>query len=110
MSGGSGGNPIEGYEGAELAAALAESMAGLADMFDLVMEDAEAVAHRDEVSSALRAYKEEYGPTIVEVQEHGLQLAENIQAGASEIARNDQESAEHYETPWDLGTDLQVNF
>lgn len=110
MSGESGGNPIEGFEGAELAAALAESMAGLADMFDLIMEDAETVAHRDEVSSALRAYKEEYGPALIEVQEHGLQLAENIQAGASEIARNDQEAAERYETPWDLGTDLQVNF
>ncbi|MES0835715.1 hypothetical protein [Nocardiopsis tropica] len=110
MSSETGGNPIEGYEGAQLAEALAESMAGLADMFDLIMEDAETVAQRDEVSSALRAYKDEYGPAIVEVQEHGLQLAENIQAGASEISRNDQESAGDYKTPWDLGVDLQVNF
>ncbi|MEV2279395.1 hypothetical protein AB0I72_27845 [Nocardiopsis sp. NPDC049922] len=110
MSGESGGNPIEGYEGAQLAEALAESMAGLADMFDLIMEDAETVAQRDEVSSALRAYKEEYGPAIVEVQEHGLQLADNIQAGASEIARNDQEAAGDYQTPWDLGVNLEVNF
>lgn len=110
MSGESGGNPIEGYEGAELAEALAESMAGLADMFDLIMEDAETVATRDEVSSALRAYKEEYGPALIEVQEHGLQLAENIQAGASEIARNDHEAAGDYDTPWDLGTSLKVNF
>ncbi len=110
MSDEAGGNPIEGYEGAELAGALAESMAGLADMFELIMEDAETVVHRDEISSALRVYREEYGPALVEVQEHGLQLAENIQAGASEIALNDHESAEDYNTPWDLGMDLRINF
>ncbi|WP_150250413.1 hypothetical protein [Nocardiopsis deserti] len=71
MAGEAGANPIEALEGGELAEALAEAMAGLADMFDLIMEDAETVAQRDEVSSALRAYKEEYAPTLVEVQEHG---------------------------------------
>ncbi|MFE6450398.1 hypothetical protein [Nocardiopsis dassonvillei] len=106
MAGEAGANPIEALEGGELAEALAEAMAGLADMFDLIMEDAETVAQRDEVSSALRAYKEEYAPTLVEVQEHGLQLANNIQAGASETALNDLESAEEYNTPWDLN----VNF
>ncbi|MEY9215023.1 hypothetical protein NI17_016935 [Thermobifida halotolerans] len=110
MSDEAGGNPIEGYEGAELAEALAESMAGLADMFDLIMEDAETVVRRDEISAALRVYREEYGPALVEVQEHGLQLAENIKAGASEIALNDYEAAENYSTPWELGMDLQINF
>ena len=109
MSGEAGGNPIEGYQGGELAAALAESMAGLADMFDLIMEDAETVARRDEVSSALAAYKEEYSQAIIDVQRHGLQLAENIQAGAGEIAKNDLESADDYQTPWDLGVDLRIN-
>jgi hypothetical protein len=106
MAGEAGANPIEALEGGELAEALAEAMAGLADMFDLIMEDAETVAQRDEVSSALRAYKEEYAPALVEVQEHGLQLANNIQAGASETALNDLEAAEEYSTPWDLN----VNF
>ncbi|WP_017569956.1 hypothetical protein [Nocardiopsis halotolerans] len=101
-----GANPIEALEGGQLAEALAEAMAGLADMFDLIMEDAETVAHEDGVESALRSYKEEYAPTIVEVQEHGLQLANNIQAGASETALNDLEAAETYNTPWDL----DVNF
>ncbi|QUX31121.1 hypothetical protein KGD83_11880 [Nocardiopsis akebiae] len=106
MAGEAGANPIEALQGGELAEALAEAMAGLADMFDLIMEDAETVAQRDEVSSALRAYKEEYAPTLVEMQEHGLRLANNIQAGASETALNDLEAAEHYDTPWDL----DVNF
>lgn len=106
MSGEAGANPIEALEGGELAETLAEAMAGLADMFDLVMEDAETVAQREEVSSALRAYKEEYSPAIVEAQEHGLQLANNIQAGASQTALNDLEAAQEYDTPWDL----DVNF
>ncbi|WP_026128967.1 MULTISPECIES: hypothetical protein [Nocardiopsis] len=105
-----GGNPIEGYQGGELAGALAESMAGLADMFDLIMEDAETVAQRDEVSSALATYRDEYRQVIIDAQEHGLQLAENIQAGAREIAENDWESSNDFKTPWDLGVDLQVNF
>lgn len=109
MSGEAGGNPIEGYQGGELAGALAESMAGLADMFDLVMEDAETVAQRDVVSSALAAYKEEHSQAIIDAQEHGLQLADNIQAGAGEIAETDWDSSDDFKTPWDLGVDLQVN-
>jgi hypothetical protein len=101
-----GANPIEALEGGELAEALAEAMAGLADMFDLIMEDAESVANRDEVQAALRSFKEEYSPAIVEVQEHGLQLAGNIQAGAAEVAVNDLQAASEYETPWDL----EINF
>lgn len=54
MSGEAGANPIEALQGGELAETLAEAMAGLADMFDLIMEDAETVAQRDEVSSAMR--------------------------------------------------------
>lgn len=106
MAGEVGANPIEALEGGELAEALAESMAGLADMFDLIMEDAESVAQRDEVESALRAYKEEYSQTIIDAQEHGMGLAHNIQAGAGQTAINDLESAEMYESPWDLA----INF
>lgn len=110
MSGEAGGNPIEGYQGGELASALAESMAGLADMFDLIMEDAETVAQWSEVSAALAAYKDEYRQAIIDAQEHGLQLANNIQEGSKKIAENDWESADDFKSPWDLGVDLQVNF
>ena len=101
-----GANPIEALEGGELAEALAESMAGLADMFEFLMEDAETVANRSEVESALRAYKEEHAQTLIDAQEHGMSLANNIQAGASETAVNDLESAEMYESLWDLA----INF
>ena len=110
MSGEAGGNPIEGYQGGELASALAESMAGLADMFDLIMEDAETVAQWSEVSAALAMYKEEYSQVIIDAQEHGLQLAENIQEGSRGLAENDLESADDFKTPWDQGMDLQINF
>ena len=101
-----GANPIEALEGGELAEALAESMAGLADMFDLIMEDAESVANRDEVKAALRTFKEEHSSAIVDVQEHGLRLASNIQVGAGRVAENDLQAASEYETPWDL----EINF
>lgn len=39
-----GGNPIEGMQGGEYAETLAAAMAGLADGFDLLMEDADSAA------------------------------------------------------------------
>ncbi|MEV2278394.1 hypothetical protein AB0I72_22680 [Nocardiopsis sp. NPDC049922] len=106
MSSEAGANPIEAMEGGEYAQTLAAAMAGLADMFDLLMEDAEAGAGHSDVMAGFRKYRDEYGQDIVDVQQHGLSLADNIQAGASEVARNDLESAEEYDTPWESHRDI----
>jgi hypothetical protein len=97
-----GGNPIEGMQGGEYAETLASAMAGLADMFDLVVDDAGSSAGNDDVAAGYRALKERHSQGFIDVQAHGLQLAENVQAGASGIALNDVESAEEYDTAWDL--------
>ncbi len=96
MTNGVGGNPNEGLQDGQNAEALASAMAGLADMFDLVVEDAVSVAGEDDVEAAYRAFKERHFQDFLDVQEHGLQLADNIQAGASEIALNDLENAEEF--------------
>ncbi|MCY9786317.1 hypothetical protein KIK06_20700 [Nocardiopsis sp. EMB25] len=108
MSTEAGANPIEAMEGGEYAETLAAAMAGLADMFDLLMEDAEAAAGHTDVVAGFRTFKEEFAQDLIDVQEHGLSLANNIQAGASEIARNDLEGAEDYNSAWDAR--LEINF
>ncbi|MFI6578087.1 hypothetical protein ACIBFB_20040 [Nocardiopsis sp. NPDC050513] len=101
-----GGNPIDGLQGGERAEALATAMAGIADMFEFLTDDAAGSAGHDDVSAGYRALKERHSQDFVDIQAHGIQLANNIQAGAGEIALNDVESAESYETPWDFGRDI----
>ncbi|MET9797383.1 hypothetical protein [Nocardiopsis alba] len=96
-----GGNPIEGYQGGQYAEALASAMAGLADMFESVTDSAKSSAGHDDVKAGYEAFKERHLQDFIDVQEHGLALANNIQSGAGKIAENDLESAEQYDTPWD---------
>ncbi|WP_306366081.1 hypothetical protein [Nocardiopsis sp. CC223A] len=94
MSGGTGANPNEARQGGEDAEALATAMAGLADAFDLTVDDAIRVAGEEDVEAGWRSFRENHLQGFVDVQGHGLQLADNIQAGASEIALNDLDSSE----------------
>lgn len=101
-----GGNPIEGMQGGEYAETLASAMAGIADMFDLLMEDAKTASGNPDVSLGFGLFKNDMYPLFQDVQEHGLQLADNIQAGAGKIALNDVETAQEYTTPWESHRDI----
>lgn len=104
-----GGNPIELMQGGVYAETLASSMAGLADMFELLVDDAAGSAGNDDVAAGYRALKERHSQDFIDVQAHGLQLAENIQAGARNIALNDVESADEYDTAWDLPRPINID-
>ncbi|WP_028648830.1 hypothetical protein [Nocardiopsis sp. CNT312] len=104
-----GGNPIEGMQGGEYAETLAAAMAGLADTFDLLMEDAVSAAGHEDVRAGFNAFKEEAGQSLIDVQALGLTLADNVQAGASEIARNDLESSEGFGHPWESHRDINFD-
>ncbi|KOX11231.1 hypothetical protein [Nocardiopsis sp. NRRL B-16309] len=104
-----GANPIEAMEGGEYAETLAAAMAGLADMFDLLMENTESAAGHEDVIAGFRKYKEEYAQDLIDVQEHGLGLANNIQAGAGRVAENDLESAEELRSPWESHRDINFD-
>ncbi|WP_017610727.1 hypothetical protein [Nocardiopsis xinjiangensis] len=108
MSNEAGGNPIEGMQGGEYAETLAAAMAGLADGFDLLMEDAESAAGNEDVRAGFRTFKEEASQSLIDVQEHGMTLAHNVQAGAGEIAQNDLDNAEGFEHPWQALEDINA--
>ncbi|MFI6575641.1 hypothetical protein ACIBFB_07550 [Nocardiopsis sp. NPDC050513] len=106
MSTEAGGNTIEAMEGGEYAETLAAAMAGLADTFDILMEDAESASGHEDVRAGFRALREEAAQALIDVQEHGLSLADNIQAGSGRIAVNDLDSARDYDHPWESHRDI----
>ncbi|NYH52437.1 hypothetical protein HNR06_002026 [Nocardiopsis arvandica] len=101
-----GGNPIEGMQGGEYAETLAAAMAGLADAFDLLMEDARGAAGHDDVRAGFGTFKEDTAQALIDVQALGLALADNVQSGAAEIARNDLDSSEGFDHPWESHRDI----
>lgn len=106
MSSEAGGNPIEGMQGGEYAETLAAAMAGLADTFDLLMEDTERASGHEDVKAGFGTFKESTAQALIDIQRLGLTLADNIQAGAGEIARNDLESSENFDHPWASHRDI----
>ncbi|WDZ91299.1 hypothetical protein [Nocardiopsis sp. HUAS JQ3] len=106
MTNEAGGNPIEGMRGGEYAETLAAAMAGLADAFDLLMEDAESASGHDDVRAGFSTFKENTAQALIDVQALGLTLADNVQAGAAEIAQNDLDSSEDFDHPWESHRDI----
>lgn len=104
----SGANPIEAMEGGEYAEALAAAMAGLADAFDILLGDAVSACGHQDVRTGFTTFREEADQALIDLQEHGLALANNIQAGAGEVARNDLDSAEDFH-PWESHRDLNFD-
>lgn len=107
MSGGEAGvNPFEGMAAGERAEALAGAMAGLSDMFDHLVGEAISAAENWNVQNGYRTFLNRHLDHIIDVQEHGMQLAENIQSGVSSIAENDVKNAEEYTAPWQSLRDI----
>lgn len=106
-SGEAGANIWAALEKGEQAEVLAESMVGLEDTFELLMEELKSKSGWM-ISSGYSAFKQDLQPEIRKIQENGLQLANNIQAGASGIAENDYESSDDYVEAW--GNMPEVNF
>lgn len=67
-----GGNPIEAYEGGELAESLAEAMAGIADMYDHLLDDARPKTKYQEVSNGFNLFKNSTYQSFIDVQNHGI--------------------------------------
>ncbi|MET9709954.1 hypothetical protein ACFW3Z_18505 [Nocardiopsis alba] len=103
-----GANPIEAMQGGEYAETLAAAMAGLADAFDILMGDAANASVHEDVKAGLQKFRDEADQSLIDLQQHGLALANNIQAGAGETAQNDLESSDGFH-PWEAHRDINFD-
>ncbi|GAA0999435.1 hypothetical protein Q7689_02090 [Nocardiopsis tropica] len=105
-SGEAGANTWAAMEQGAQAEAMAEAMVGLEETFTMLMDD--LASYTGWVSSGYIAFRDDLQPEVHQVQQNGIVLANNIQAGASEIAQNDYDGGEEFSGAW---VDMpQVNF
>ncbi|MBB6170601.1 hypothetical protein HNR23_000661 [Nocardiopsis mwathae] len=103
-----GVNVVKGKSKGEAAEMLAEAMVGLTDTFESMLEDIRSPAAEVPVRLGYDKFREDTSVFLGELQNHGLQLSENIQSGASAAAKNDYDSSEDFDSPWP-GLSREVN-
>lgn len=109
MTDGVGANPIEAQQGGERAETLANAMAGIADMYDELCDDARARTHNSDIANGFNLFKNSTYQTFIDVQEHGVAIADRIQEGAGSIAQEDWENSQNFQETWAGLEDLNVN-
>lgn len=109
MGGETGANPIEAMQGGELAETLANAMAGIADMYDQLLDDARARTENSDVSNGFNVFKNSTYQSFIDVQTHGLALANNIQDGAGTVAQEDWEISQDFSETWGDLEGLNIN-
>ncbi|MBB6173415.1 hypothetical protein HNR23_003475 [Nocardiopsis mwathae] len=96
----SGGDPSRISGKARSAAQLADAMSGLRDTFNDIMNSAQKAAVEEECAEGYPKFRDNYAETILELEEHGLQLAKNIHSGGAAIGRNDDTTEEGFNGAW----------
>ncbi|NKZ01663.1 hypothetical protein [Nocardiopsis alborubida] len=109
MAGEAGANPIEAMKGGELAETLADAMAGIADMYDFLLDEARSKTSNPDIANGFNLFKNSTHQSFLDVQNHGLQLANNIQSGAGSIAQEDWKSAENFSDTWSSHRDINFD-
>ena len=89
-----------GFQAGLDAETMANAMAGLSDMFDHLIEEARSRAEHVRMRIGYSVMFNKYVDHISDVEENGMRLAENIQAGVAESAETDLKSAEDYANAW----------
>ncbi|WP_084392190.1 hypothetical protein [Nocardiopsis listeri] len=93
-----GANTWAAVEKGAHAEAMAEAMVGLEETFSLLMDDLSTSTGW--IASGYVHFKNDLEPEIQKVQQNGIALANNIQAGASNIAENDHEASDEFSESW----------
>ncbi|MEC3895373.1 MULTISPECIES: hypothetical protein [Nocardiopsis] len=91
-------NPWQGYSKGEVAEGLAQAMVGLDDDFDQLITRIMSAA--GDASSGYSGFRSEVKPELEIIQTNGLNLAEDTQSGAAEIAKADYEAEDVYRGAW----------
>ncbi|TQN30760.1 hypothetical protein FHX37_0644 [Haloactinospora alba] len=95
-----GGNPDEIRGEAANAAELANAMTGLRETFTDIMDGVRKAAVEEECAEGYSKFKEKYLDDITDVENHGMELARNLDAGGAEIGATDDDTSDSYESPW----------
>ncbi|WP_083947947.1 hypothetical protein [Thermobifida cellulosilytica] len=105
-----GANPGAAAAKGATAEEMAEAMAGLADTFDDLITEVRAAAG-SYVAAGYSRFRDDHYDSIKKVQDHGLTLADNIQAGAAEAALTDLDTSDGYQGAWpSLSRDINGSY
>lgn len=98
MSNEAGGNPNEAKQSGSTAETLAESMVGLKEDYEGLISGCKTGAGEEEVKAGFEKHLNSgILEKIAEIEERGLRIAENMQAGARDLAETDYENTTGYD-------------
>ncbi|WP_306370669.1 hypothetical protein [Nocardiopsis sp. CC223A] len=91
-----GVNARDAYQSGNTAESYAADFIGLGEDFKAVLDAAKSACDHEPEVTGWEAYGEEQAEAIAKVEEHGLSLAENVQAGAAEASHTDVDSGDGF--------------
>ncbi|RNL82521.1 hypothetical protein [Halostreptopolyspora alba] len=95
-----GGDVSEISPKAREAARLADAMSGLRTDFEDVIGEAMTAAGEQECIKGYIDFREKYLDDVIEVENHGMRFAENIDAAGAEIGEVDRDSTDGFDGAW----------
>jgi hypothetical protein len=107
-SGEAGGDVSEISPKAKEAAQLADAMSGLKIDFEDVIGEALAAAGERECIKGYIDFREKYLDDVIEVENHGMQFAENIDSAGAAIGEVDRDSTDDFGGAWP-GLERDIN-
>ncbi len=91
-----GANPYEAYQRGEGAVTIAETFTGLKSAFDDAITAAKTAAVEPPCANAYPEFGEANAALMADIQEHGMSLGGNVQAGAQQTANTDSEAGDDF--------------
>lgn len=89
-----GANVVDAHGAGQDAESYAAGFSGLGLDFDDALQEAKTACQNDPEVTGWSQYGDDQAEAISSVERHGISIGENVQGGASEISRTDEEASE----------------